>query len=82
MAGWDRRPGEENCPVKQGHRKIEFLLEKYTDLYDLAPISCFTIDDSSLILEATLTGAALPGLGLSRLFNRRLLLFLAPTSLL
>jgi len=55
-------------------------LEKYTDLYDFAPVGYFSIDESDVILETNLTGAALLGVERSQLINRRLLLFVTPTS--
>jgi len=56
------------------------LLETYTDLYDFAPIGYFSVDEQGLILEVNLTGAALLGIERSRLINRRLQDFVAPTS--
>ena len=56
------------------------MLEKYTDLYDFAPVGYFSIDEQGLILDVNLTGAALLGVERSRLINRRLPRFVAPTS--
>jgi PAS domain S-box-containing protein len=55
-------------------------LEKYTDLYDFAPVGYFSLDEQGLILEVNLTGATLLGMERSRLTSRRFQLFVAPQS--
>ena len=70
----------QNAELQEARDKMEALLEKYTDLYDFAPVGYFSIDEQGLILEVNLTGAALLGVERSRLINRRLQHFVAPTS--
>jgi len=70
----------QNAELQKARDDLEAALEKYTDLYDFAPVGYFSIDESDVILETNLTGAALLGVERSRLINRRLLLFMAPTS--
>jgi PAS domain S-box-containing protein len=70
----------QNAELQGTRDQMEALLEKYTDLYDFAPVGYFSIDDQDLILDVNLTGAALLGVERSRLINRRLPLFLAATS--
>jgi PAS domain S-box-containing protein len=70
----------QNAELQKARDELEAALEKYTDLYDFAPVGYFSIDESGAILEANLTGAALLGVERSRLINRRLLLFVSPTS--
>jgi len=70
----------QNEELEEAKDKLEALLEKYTDLYDFAPVGYFSIDESDVILETNLTGAALLGVERSRLINGRLLLFMSPTS--
>jgi PAS domain S-box-containing protein len=70
----------QNAELQKARDELEVALEKYTDLYDFAPVGYFSIDESGVILEANLTGAALLGIERSRLVNRRLLLFMSPTS--
>jgi PAS domain S-box-containing protein len=55
-------------------------LEKYTDLYNFAPVGYFSVDESGLILEANLKSATLLGIDRSRLVNRTWLHFVSPTS--
>src|SRR5882672_1531872 len=70
----------QNSDLQKARDDLEAALEKYTDLYDFAPVGYFSIDESGVILEANLRGAALLGVERSRLINRRLLLFMSPTS--
>jgi PAS domain S-box-containing protein len=70
----------QNAELQDARNEIEAGLEKYTDLYDFAPVGYFSIDEQGLILEVNLTGAALLGVERSHLINRRLQRFLARTS--
>ena len=70
----------QNAELQKARNELESALEKYTDLYDFAPVGYFSVDQSGVILEANLTGAALLGVERSRLINRRLPLFVSPTS--
>ena len=70
----------QNAELQDASEEVDAGLEKYTDLYDFAPVGYFSIDEQGLILEVNLTGAALLGIERSRLINRRLLRFVAPTS--
>ena len=70
----------QNAELQGARDEMEAVLEKYTDLYDFAPVGYFSMDEQGLILEVNLTGAALLGVERSRLINRRLQHFVAPTS--
>jgi PAS domain S-box-containing protein len=70
----------QNAELQEARNRSEILLEKYTDLYDFAPVGYFSLDAAGLILEVNLTGAALLGVERSRLLQRRLQLFVAPSS--
>ena len=70
----------QNAELLEARDQMEAMLEKYTDLYDFAPVGYFSIDDQGLISEANLTGATLLGVERSRLIGRRLQHFLSPTS--
>jgi PAS domain S-box-containing protein len=59
---------------------MEVVLERYTDLYDFAPVGYASIDAEGLILEVNLTGAVLLGVERSRLIRLRLERFVAPES--
>src|ERR1035438_9759390 len=70
----------QNAELQEARNRMEALLEKYTDLYDFAPVGYFSVDEQGRILEANLTGAALLGVERSRLISRRLPRYMVPTS--
>jgi len=70
----------QNAELHEARDQMEALLEKYTDLYDFAPVGHFSLDESGRIMEVNLTGAALLGLERSRLINRPLPNFVVPAS--
>jgi PAS domain S-box-containing protein len=70
----------QNDELRKALADLEMAVEKYTDLYDFAPVGYFSLDPSGVILEANLTGAAFLGVERSRLISRRLLLFVSPVS--
>ncbi|MDI6451581.1 sensor histidine kinase [Anaerobaca lacustris] len=70
----------QNAELLEARDQMEAMLEKYTDLYDFAPVGYFSIDEQGVISEVNLTGAALLGVERSRLIGRRLQHFLSPTS--
>ena len=70
----------QNAELQESRDLTEALLEKYTDLYDFAPVGYFSLDKTGRLLEANLTGAALLGTERSRLISRSLRRFVAPPS--
>jgi PAS domain S-box-containing protein len=70
----------QNAELRKARDDLEVALDKYTDLYDFAPVGYFSIDACGLVLEANLTGAALLGVERSRLINRSLLPFISAAS--
>ena len=70
----------QNAELQNTRNRMEVLLEKYTDLYDFAPVGYFSVDEQGRILEGNLTGAALLGVERSQLIGRRLPRFVAPAS--
>jgi PAS domain S-box-containing protein len=70
----------QNSELEIARNELEAVLEKYTDLYDFAPVGYFSLDDHGRILEVNLTGAALLRVERSRLVNRRLPEFVALAS--
>lgn len=63
--------------LQQTRMEKEQLLERYTDLYEFAPIGYFTLDRDGTIHEVNLTGTSLIGLVRSKLIGRRLGVFMA-----
>jgi PAS domain S-box-containing protein len=70
----------QNAELHEARDRMEALLEKYTDLYDFAPVGYFSLDESGRIMEVNLTGAALLGVERSRLVNQLLPRLVAPAS--
>jgi len=67
----------QNHALLDLREQLERSLEKYTDLYDFAPVGYLTVTDDGTIREANLAAAALLGLERARLINRRLGVFIA-----
>jgi len=51
----------QNEELRQAQLELEEARDKYSDLYDFAPVSYFTISDKGMILEANLTVATMLG---------------------
>jgi PAS domain S-box-containing protein len=70
----------QNAELQEARGRMESLLEKYTDLYDFAPVGYLSLDETGRILEVNLTGASLLGLGRAHLLNRHLPSFIVQES--
>jgi PAS domain S-box-containing protein len=70
----------QNAELQDARNRMEVLLEKYTDLYDFAPVGYFSVDEQGRILEGNLMGAAWLGVERSQLIGRRLRRFVVPAS--
>ena len=66
----------QNAELRQARDELEKALEKYTDLYDFAPVSYFTLDRDGVIGAVNLSGASLLGIECARLPGRRFELFI------
>ena len=51
----------QNAEIRHARDEAESALEKYTDLYDFAPVGYFTLDHEGIIRSVNLTGASLLG---------------------
>ncbi len=51
----------QNEELRRAQLELEEARDKYSDLYDFAPVGYFTISDKGMILEANLTGATMLG---------------------
>ncbi len=65
----------QNEELRQARDELETLLEKYTDIYDFAPVGYFILDSDGAISSANLAGASLLGIERSRLIGRNFKLF-------
>lgn len=70
----------QNEELRQARDEMETALERYTDLYDFAPVGYCTLDNEGGISEVNLTGATLLGVDRSRLIGRSFELFVSPES--
>jgi PAS domain S-box-containing protein len=61
----------QNTELRRSRDEAEALLERYSDLYDFAPVGYVSLDRRSTILNVNLTGAGLLGAVRSRLTGRR-----------
>ncbi|MBI2470692.1 MAG: PAS domain S-box protein [Planctomycetes bacterium] len=68
----------QNEEPKHAHAEAEDALNKYTELYDFAPVGYFTLDKHGILIEANLAGASLLGVERSSLINRYFHLFIKP----
>jgi putative nucleotidyltransferase with HDIG domain/PAS domain S-box-containing protein len=60
----------QNAELRQARDDMEVLLEKYSDLYNFAPVGYFTLDRNGAISAVNLSGASLLGVERSRLIGR------------
>ena len=70
----------QNAELHRARLEIETALDKYTELYDFAPVGYFSIDQQGLIQEVNLMGASMLGAVRARLLQRSFRAFVAPTS--
>lgn len=61
----------QNEELQATRAKLELLLAQYADLYDFAPMGCFSLAADGTIIEVNLTGASLVGIERARLLDRR-----------
>ena len=65
----------QNEELNHANNVANAALEKYTDLYDFAPVGYFTLDSQGQIEELNMAGAVLLGVERSRLVGGRIQLF-------
>jgi PAS domain S-box-containing protein len=68
----------QNTELRDARDEAEALLEKYTELYDFAPVGYFTLGAEGIIRLANLTGSTMVGIGRSNLIGRSFAMLLAP----
>jgi len=67
----------QNEELRQTQDALEASRLRYFDLYNLAPVGYFTLDDQGFIIEANLTGATLLGVARGALATQSLSRFVA-----
>jgi PAS domain S-box-containing protein len=71
----------QNEEMRCAQAQAEAALDKYTDLFDFAPLGYFELAEGGVIRAANLAGAALVGLERSRVVPRRFGAWVAPAGL-
>lgn len=66
--------------LRAANAQLEAALERQTQLYEAAPVGCFSIDRQGLLLQLNLSGATLLGGERYVLLGQSLLRFLEPAS--
>ncbi len=61
----------QNEELREARNRLEDLVERYTDLYDFAPVAYFSLDETGRIQQANLPGAAMLGVERSKLRQRQ-----------
>jgi PAS domain S-box-containing protein len=69
----------QNAELRQARDEAETAREKYTELYDFAPVGYFTLDRDGIIRAVNLSGAGLLGVDRFRLLGRRFGQFVVAT---
>ena len=60
----------QNAELRDARDEAEVLLDKYTELYDFAPVGYFTLGTDGIIKLANLTGATMVGVERAKLIGR------------
>lgn len=68
----------QNEELRRTQESLEASRSRYFDLYDLAPVSYFTVSEEGTILEVNLTGSRLLDVARTALVGRPLNLFILP----
>ncbi|QSA98495.1 bifunctional diguanylate cyclase/phosphodiesterase [Methylococcus sp. EFPC2] len=68
----------QNEELRRTQAELEASRARYFDLYDLAPVGYFTLNEKGIILEANLTAADLLGMTRSALINQPISRFILP----
>ncbi len=67
----------QNTELHSARDALEVLLDKYTELYDFAPVGYFTLAPDGIIHLANLTGATMLGIGRANLIGRAFCMLVA-----
>ncbi|MDA1017039.1 MAG: PAS domain-containing protein [Planctomycetota bacterium] len=70
----------QNEELRRVHVELEASVERYTDLYDFAPVGYLTVDANGSVISANLTATTMLGRDRSRLLGTWLSLYCDPNS--
>lgn len=67
----------QNDELRLSKEQTEASVEKYTELYDFAPLGYFTLSENGVILEANIIGSQMLGVDRSYLINKSFGIFVS-----
>jgi len=70
----------QNEELRRAQKELEESRDRYSDLYDFAPVGYFSFDKNGLIIEVNLTGAKKLGVERNFLIKKPFSLFISPRS--
>jgi len=71
----------QNRQLREAQQELEETRDRYADLYDFAPVGYMTLDESGIVLEINLTGAAILGVERLNVTGKSFINFLPPASI-
>ncbi|MEW6332923.1 MAG: PAS domain S-box protein [Thermodesulfobacteriota bacterium] len=71
----------QNEELRQVQEELNLQRERYFNLYDLAPVSCFTVSERGMIIDANITAANMLGAVRGDLVKKPLTSFILPEDL-
>jgi two-component system, cell cycle sensor histidine kinase and response regulator CckA len=71
----------QNDELQKSRAEAEAAMARYADLYDFAPVGCFTLERDGTVSQTNMAGARLVGLERHRLLGRRLDAFVSEADL-
>lgn len=71
----------QNEQLRESQQLLEETRDRYADLYDFAPVGYMTLDESGVVQEINLTGAALLGIERMHVVDKPFSSFLSPASI-
>jgi len=70
----------QNEELRRAQKELEESRDRYSDLYDFAPVGYFSFDKNGLIIEVNLTGAKKLGVERNFLIKKPFSLFISSSS--
>jgi two-component system CheB/CheR fusion protein len=70
----------QNEELRRAQKELENSRDRYSDLYDFAPVGYFSFDRNGLIIEVNLTGAKKLGIERNFLIKKPFSLFISPVN--
>lgn len=68
----------QNEELRQAYEELQIVRDKYSDLYDFAPVAYLTLDENGCVCEINLAGSALLGVSKTEVIGKLLVMWVAP----